>query len=83
MARAIKAAGLPFDCRSHGLRKATGRLLAEAGCSAREIMAVLGHASLTEAERYTRGADQERLAGAAVDEPSSADASGQQSELAF
>ena len=40
---AITAAGLPLDCQPHGLRKAAGRRLAEAGCTAHEIMAVLGH----------------------------------------
>src|SRR5262245_14033404 len=43
---AITAAGLPFDCQPHGLRKAAGRRLAEVGCTAHEIMAVLGHKTL-------------------------------------
>lgn len=51
---------------AHGLRKAAGRRLAEAGCSAKEIAAVLGHASLTEVERYTRSADQALLAKSAM-----------------
>jgi enterobacteria phage integrase len=59
---AIAGAGLPLDCQPHGLRKAAGRRLAEAGCSAHEIMAILGHKTLSEAERYTRDADQARLA---------------------
>ena len=63
---AITAAGLPLECQPHGLRKAAGRRLAEAGCTAHEIMAVLGHRTLTEAERYTRDADQARLARAAL-----------------
>src|SRR5205823_1397037 len=63
---AITAAGLPLDCQPHGLRKAAGRRLAEAGCTTHEIMAVLGHTTLTEAERYTREADQGRLAMEAV-----------------
>ena len=63
---AITDAGLPLDCQPHGLRKAAGRRLAEAGCTAHEIMAVLGHKTLTEAERYTREADQGRLAIEAV-----------------
>ena len=66
MRDAISAAGLPLDCQPHGLRKAAGRRLAEAGCTAREIMAVLGHKTLAEAERYTRDADQASLATAAV-----------------
>jgi enterobacteria phage integrase len=66
MRRAIAEAGLPIVCQPHGLRKAAGRRLAEAGCTAHEIMAVLGHKTLTEAERYTREADQAQLAIAAV-----------------
>lgn len=66
MRDAITAAELPLDCQPHGLRKAAGRRLAEAGCSANEIMSVLGHKTLAEAERYTRQADQARLATAAV-----------------
>jgi enterobacteria phage integrase len=64
--RAITTAGLPLECQPHGLRKAAGRRLAEAGCTANEIMAVLGHKTLAEAERYTRQADQAKLATAAV-----------------
>jgi integrase len=63
---AITAAGLPVDCQPHGLRKAAGRRLAEAGCSANEIMSLLGHKTMAEAERYTREADQAKLAAAAV-----------------
>jgi len=63
---AISAAGLPLECKPHGLRKAAGRRLAEAECSARQIMAVLGHKTLAEAERYTRDVDQARLASQAV-----------------
>lgn len=51
----------------HGLRKAAGRRLAEAGCTAHEIMSILGHRTLAEAEKYTRDADQSRLADAAMD----------------
>lgn len=66
MRDAIAGAGLPLECQPHGLRKAAGRRLAEAGCSAREIMSILGHKTLSEAERYTRDADQARLAEAAI-----------------
>jgi enterobacteria phage integrase len=60
MRHAIKAAGLPIDCKPHGLRKTLGRRLAEDGATAHEIMAVLGHTTLGEAERYTREADRRR-----------------------
>jgi enterobacteria phage integrase len=66
MRDAITKAGLPLECQPHGLRKAAGRRLAEAGCTAHEIMAVLGHKTLAEAERYTRDADQSRLASGAI-----------------
>jgi integrase len=36
MRAAITAAGLPLECQPHGLRKAAGRRLAEAGCTANE-----------------------------------------------
>ena len=58
MRDAIAEAGLPLDCRPHGLRKTFGRLLADAGVTAHDIMAALGHLTLTEAERYTREADR-------------------------
>ena len=56
------AAGLPQRCKPHGLRKAACRRLAEAGCSANEIMAISGHATMKELVRYTAAADQARLA---------------------
>jgi len=66
MRDAITRAGLPLDCQPHGLRKAAGRRLAEAGCTAKEVMSVLGHKTLAEAERYTRDADQPRLAASGI-----------------
>jgi integrase len=61
-----KDAGLPDHSSPHGLRKAAARWLAEAGCSAMEIAAITGHASLKEVERYTKSAAQGRLAKAAM-----------------
>jgi integrase len=61
-----KEAGLPKGTSAHGLRKATCRRLAEAGRSANEIAAISGHVSLREIERYTRAADQARMARAAI-----------------
>jgi hypothetical protein len=54
-------AGLPQRCTFHGLRKAGCLRLAHAGCSANDIAAWSGQ-SLREVERYTRAADQARLA---------------------
>lgn len=55
-------AGIPEARSPHGLRKACGVMLAEAGCTAHEIMAVLGHRTLAEAQRYTMEADRRRMA---------------------
>lgn len=61
MRDAIKDAGITdLTCRPHGLRKTLGRLMADSECTAHEIMAVLGHTTLAEAERYTREADRRR-----------------------
>ena len=61
------AAGLPKGFTPHGLRKAACRRLAELGCSANQIMAISGHRTLSEAEKYVRAADQKRLARDAID----------------
>jgi integrase len=75
MADAIKAVELPCGpdvpvgerCVTHGLRKAAARRLAEVGCSAHEIMAITGHTSLAEVQRYTRAAEQMRLGDSAIE----------------
>jgi len=62
----VKEAGLPAGLSPHGLRKATCRCLAEAGCSAHEIMAISGHRSLAEVTRYTVAARRKDLAARAM-----------------
>lgn len=57
---------LPDGLSPHGLRKATCRRLAEAGCSAHEIMAISGHQTLAEVTRYTVAANRLHLAERAV-----------------
>jgi integrase len=54
-------AGLPH-CSFHGLRKAAATRLANAGCSVDQVKAVTGHRSLAEVARYTKAADERRLA---------------------
>ena len=66
MADRIGEARLPDRCVTHGLRKAAARRLAEAGCSANEIAAITGHATLAEVSRYTKAAEQRKLAQAAM-----------------
>jgi integrase len=65
MNRWARQAGLT-GCPLHGLRKACARRLAEAGCSALEIMSITGHKTLSEVERYTRSADQIRMSRSAM-----------------
>jgi len=59
-------AGLPPECSFHGLRKAALTRLADAGKTVHQIAAVSGHKTLKEIERYTRAADQRRLAREAL-----------------
>jgi integrase len=59
---ACRAAGLSKGLSAHGLRKAMCRRLAEAGCSANQISAISGHSTLHEVARYTKAADQKRMA---------------------
>jgi len=60
-------AGVPKGYSAHGLRKTMGDQLAENDATAKEIMAFLGHKTMAEADRYTRGADQKRLARQALE----------------
>jgi integrase len=66
MHKAAKQAGLPPECVAHGLRKALLRRLAEHGATVSQIQAVSGHRTLGEVERYTKQAEQQRLARAAI-----------------
>jgi integrase len=69
MSNWAKEAGLA-GCPLHGLRKACCRRLAEAGCSASQIMSISGHKSLVEVERYVRAANQRCMAEAAIEKVS-------------
>ena len=60
------AAGIPPGRSPHGLRKACGRRLAEAGCTAFEVGSILGHTSLGEMQKYTADMDRARLATTAM-----------------
>lgn len=66
MTKRLRAIGLP-NITVHGLRKLAATRLADAGCSPHEIAAITGHRSLSMVELYTRSANQERLAEAAVE----------------
>src|SRR5690606_11705195 len=53
-------------CSAHGLRKARAAGLASLGAGPHEIMAVTGHQTLAEVERYTKAYDRKRLAKIAM-----------------
>lgn len=61
-----REAGLPERCTAHGLRKAGAVRAAENGATAHQLMAIFGWKTLAEAERYTRKAEQKRMAGEAM-----------------
>jgi integrase len=52
--------------RSHGLRKAAAVRLAMLGATTKEIMSITGHTTMKEVERYTKQADQIKLAASAT-----------------
>lgn len=58
----VKKRVLPKGLSPHGLRKATCRRLAEAGCTAHEIVAISDHRSLSEVTRYTTAASRSQRA---------------------
>src|SRR6516162_1237627 len=61
-AKWAREAGLPDRCRLHGLKKGGMRRRAEAGNTTHELMAISGHRTLSEVQRYTDDADRKRLA---------------------
>lgn len=66
MSVAIARAGLPDRCVSHGLRKASMRRMAESDATEKQIASFSGHKTLREIERYTKAADQKKLARAGM-----------------
>lgn len=66
MSRTLRNMDGTKGCVFHGLRKTAAVRLAEAGCTAHEIMAVTGHRTYAMVQHYTERADQRRRAEAAV-----------------
>jgi len=66
ISEAAADAGLPPKSSPHGVRKAACRRLAEAGCTALEIMSITGHTDIREIERYCREAARKKLAATAM-----------------
>lgn len=61
-----REAGVPDEFSSHGIRKAVGTFLAEAGCTQYEIMALHGHGDPKASEIYTRSVDRRKLVESAL-----------------
>jgi integrase len=59
-------AGLPSHRSPHGVRKAACRTLAEAGCTALEIMSITGHTNIKEIETYCAAVNRRHLAQIAI-----------------
>jgi integrase len=51
------------QCTAHGLKKAGATIAAENGATTRQLMAMFDWSTISQAEVYTRAADQKRLAG--------------------
>lgn len=64
--KACRAASLEVGLSAHGLRKAMCVRLAEAGCTASQIMSISGHRNIREVETYVAAASQKRLASDAI-----------------
>jgi integrase len=64
--RECDTAGLKH-CSFHGLRKAAATKVADAGGTTDQVKAFTGHRSLREVARYTKAADQKRLARQALE----------------
>ncbi|MDP3961303.1 MAG: tyrosine-type recombinase/integrase [Pseudorhodobacter sp.] len=62
----VVEAKLPDGLSAHGLRKAACRRLAEAGCTAPQIMSISGHKNLKEVQTYIEAADRLGLAREAL-----------------
>jgi integrase len=73
----VKLAGLPDQCRLHGLKKGGMRRGAEAGLTSHELMGQSGHKSLAEVERYTKAANKKKLADSGAAKLRAAAAKGQ------
>jgi integrase len=59
MLRWTRQAGIPDGYTMHGLRKSLGCYLAENGATAIEIMHILGHSTLKEAQKYIEEANRQ------------------------
>ncbi len=63
--KATLAAGL-HGLVFHGLRYTAAARLADVGCDVQQIASITGHRSLAMVQKYTRDADQKKMASAAI-----------------
>lgn len=61
-----KAAGIDGNYSLHGLRKSLGGMLADAGATGHQSRDVLGHDTMSEADRYARSRNQAKTATAGM-----------------
>ena len=61
-----KAAGLPEQCRAHGLRKHGPTLMAERGATEEQIAAFLAHKDTRQVKVYVQAAKRRKLAAGAM-----------------
>jgi integrase len=66
MIRAATAQIGAAECSAHGLRCNAATALIEAGCEVPQVMAITGHKTFKEAQRYASHRDQKKLAKQAV-----------------
>src|SRR6185503_1699168 len=66
MRKSIELSGVSKRWVSHCLRKAAMRVLAESDAMANQIASISGHKTLKEVERYTKAADQKKMARVAM-----------------
>lgn len=64
---AMVKAGMDKSLSPHGGRKAAATRLCDVGCSAAQICAITGHASIQEMERYIKARNQVKLADSAIE----------------
>ena len=64
--KARRLAGLPEDCKPHGLRKSMLVRMSHNGATTKEMQSVSGHLTTKEIERYSEDANRQVLAFAAV-----------------
>lgn len=62
-----RIAGIPPGHTLHGLRKTLGKQLAKHHATSREMKDMLGHTTLAQVELYSREAEQELMAAAAME----------------